>query len=157
MWIESHPTSTVRRRFVSPLGYQSPMLGDSVPVPGSQGTQRKTLQPRVSTSSLSRVPRLFTTIIATSRTRREANNGHKVSHRHFILGVDSEVDPEGSTWHPIHYFYFLSNFLAIIYQKQRSFINWTLPWTLKTVPEHCHQQEKHFYNFLIFCSFAGYI
>ena len=79
MWIESTHLSTVRRRIVSPPGYQSPALGDSVPVPGSQEAQRVTLQPRVTTSKLSRVPRLFASAISTSRTRREADNGNRIS------------------------------------------------------------------------------
>ena len=80
MWIKSHPTFSVRQHFVSPPGYQSPTLGDSIPVPGSQGTQHKTLKPRVSTSTLSCVPQLFASVIMSSRTHQEADNGHKISH-----------------------------------------------------------------------------
>ena len=80
MWIESPLYSTVRRRIVSPPGYQSPALGDSVPVPGSQEAQHVTLLPGVTTSRLSRVPRLFASIITTTRTRREADNECKISH-----------------------------------------------------------------------------
>ena len=79
MWIESTLHSTVRRRIVSPPGYQSPALGDSVPVPGSQEAQREPPQPRVSISKLSRIPRLFASAILTSRTRREVDNGNRIS------------------------------------------------------------------------------
>ena len=79
MWIESTLHSTVRRCIVSPPGYQSPALGDSIPVPGPQETQREAPQPRVSTSKLSRVPRLFASAISTSRTRQEVDNGNRIS------------------------------------------------------------------------------
>ena len=92
MWIESHPSLSVRRRFVSPPGYQSPALGDSVPVPGSQEAQHETLQPRVSTPALSRVPQLFASVIP-SRTHQEVDNEHRISqwwghrglHQHEVL------------------------------------------------------------------------
>ena len=79
MWIKSHPSLSVRRRFVSPPGYQSPALGDSVPVPGSQEAQHETLQPRDSTPALSHVPRLFASVIP-SRTHQEVDNEHRISH-----------------------------------------------------------------------------
>ena len=90
MWIESTRLSTVRRCIVSPPGYQSPTLGDSVPVPGSQEAQRVTLQPRVTTSKLSRVPQLFASTISTSRTRREANNGNRISQ--LITSTQKEIN-----------------------------------------------------------------
>jgi len=80
MWIESQHLSTARRRNVSPLGYQSPALGDSAPVPGLQDNHRVTLQPGVTISTLSRVPQLFTSIVSLVRTRREADNRPWVSH-----------------------------------------------------------------------------
>ncbi|KIK05051.1 hypothetical protein K443DRAFT_92118 [Laccaria amethystina LaAM-08-1] len=79
MWIGSQPLFTARRPNVSPPGYQSPTLGDSVPVPGSQDTQRVTPQPGVTISSLSRTPRLFTSVTSQTRTRREVNNEPQVS------------------------------------------------------------------------------
>ena len=80
MWIESHGLSTVRRRIVSPPGYQSPALGDSVPVPGLQEVhQRVTLQPGVTTSTLSRVPRLFASVISSIRTHREVDSEPRIS------------------------------------------------------------------------------
>ena len=79
MWIESPRYTTVRRRIVSPLGYQSPALGDSVPVPGSQEAQRVTPLPRVTASRLSHVPRLFASAISITRTRREADSECRIS------------------------------------------------------------------------------
>jgi hypothetical protein len=79
MWIRSQPLFTARRPNVSPPGYQSPALGDSVPVPGSQDTQRVTPQPGVTISSLSRTPRLFTSVTSQTRARREVNNEPQVS------------------------------------------------------------------------------
>jgi hypothetical protein len=93
MWIGSQPLFTARRPNVSPPGYQSPALGDSVPVPGSQDTQRVTPQPGVTISSLSRTPRLFTSVTSQTRARREVNNepqvsqwwGHRGLHQHEVL------------------------------------------------------------------------
>jgi hypothetical protein len=93
MWIRSQPLFTARRPNVSPPGYQSPALGDSVPVPGSQDTQRVTPQPGVTISSLSRTPRLFTSVTSQTRARREVNNepqvsqwwGHRGLHQHEVL------------------------------------------------------------------------
>ena len=98
MWIESTHHSTIRRHIVSPLGYQSPTLGDSVPVPGSQGAQCVTLQPGVTTSKLSRVPQLFTSAISTSRTRREADDGNRISQESCRnqWGIDKSSDGAGS-------------------------------------------------------------
>ena len=80
MWIESHDLFTVRRRIVSPPGYQSPALGDSVPVPGLQEVhQHVTLQPGVTTSTLSRVPRLFASVISSIQTHREVNSEPRIS------------------------------------------------------------------------------
>ena len=62
MWIESTHHTTVRQHIISPPGYQSPTLGDSIPVPGPQEAQCVTPQPGVTTSKLSRVPRLFALI-----------------------------------------------------------------------------------------------
>ena len=87
MWIESHDLSTVRRRIVSPPGYQSPALGDSVPVPGLQEVhQRVTLQPGVTTSTLSCVPRLFASVISSIRTHREVDSEPRISHSGNIWG-----------------------------------------------------------------------
>ena len=91
MWIESTHHSTVRRHIVSPPGYQSPALGDSVPVPGSQRAQRVTPQPGVTTSKLSRVPQLFASAISTLRTRREADDGNRISQ--FISGLLEHFHP----------------------------------------------------------------
>ena len=56
-------------------------------------------------------------------------------------GLESGVDPD--ILYTVSIFsWIFSNFLAIFHPKQRSFPNWMLPWTLNTVPEHCHQQEK---------------
>ena len=79
MWIESPHLSTVRQHIVSPPGYQSPTLGDSILVPGPQEAQHVTPQPRVTTSKLSRIPRLFASVILTSRTHWEADNGNRIS------------------------------------------------------------------------------
>ena len=66
MWIESLHLTTARRHIVSPPGYQSPALGDSIPVPGSQEAQRVTLLPRVTAPRLSHVPQLFASVISTT-------------------------------------------------------------------------------------------
>ena len=79
MWIKSHYLSTIRWRIVSPLGYQSPTLGDSVPVPGPQEAQCVTLQPGVTTSTLSCIPWLFASIVSSARTRWEANSRYWIS------------------------------------------------------------------------------
>ena len=92
MWIESHPSFSIRWHFVSPPGYQSPALGDSIPVPWSQEAQRKTLQPRASTSTLCHVPLLFASIIP-SRIHQEVDNEQQISqwwrhcrlHQHEVL------------------------------------------------------------------------
>ena len=78
MWIESHPSLSIRRCFVSPPGYQSSALGDSIPVPGSQEAQHETLQPRVSTPTLCCVPQLFASVIP-SRIHQEVDNEHRIS------------------------------------------------------------------------------
>ena len=56
MWIESHHLSNIGQYIVSPPGYQNPVLGDSVPLPGLQEAQHETPQPGVITSTLSHVP-----------------------------------------------------------------------------------------------------
>ena len=71
MWIGSHPLFTVRRPIVSPPGYQSPALGESVPTPGLQDHQRVTPYHGVTTSTLSRVPRIFLPVVSQTRTHRE--------------------------------------------------------------------------------------
>ena len=79
MWIGSPPHLIDRRRLVSPLGYQSPALGDSVPAPGLQDTHRMTPQLGVTTSTLSRVPRLFASAVSQARTRREVESEPRIS------------------------------------------------------------------------------
>ena len=80
MWIGSSPHLIDRRRLVSPPGYQSPALGDSVPIPGLQNTHHVTPQPGVTTSTLSRVPRLFASAVSQARTRREVESEPRISH-----------------------------------------------------------------------------
>ena len=79
MWIGSLPHLIDRRRLVSPLGYQSPALGDSVPAPGLQDTQRVTLQLGVTTSTLSRVPQLFASAVSQARTHQEVESEPRIS------------------------------------------------------------------------------
>ena len=80
MWIESHSLSTIRRRIVSPPGYQSPVLGDGIPVPGLQGVhQRVTPQLGVTTSTLSRIPWLFASVISSIRTHQEVDSEPQIS------------------------------------------------------------------------------
>ena len=79
MWIGSPPHLINRRRLVSPLGYQSPALGDSIPARGLQDTHCVTPQLGVTTSTLSRVPRLFASAVSQARTRREVESEPRIS------------------------------------------------------------------------------
>ena len=94
MWIELHHLSIIRQCTVSPLGYHSPVLGNSVPVPGPQEAQCMTLQPRVTTSTLSCVPQLFTSVISSSRIHQEANSEQQISPwwRHCTLHQDEILE-----------------------------------------------------------------
>ena len=87
MWIGSSPHLIDRRRLVSPLGYQSPALGDSVPAPGLQDTHRVTSQLGLTASTLSRVPRLFTSAVSQARARREVESGPRISQRGISPGL----------------------------------------------------------------------
>ena len=81
MWIKSHSLSTIRHHIISPPGYQSPTLGDSGPVPRLQEAhQCVTLQLRVTTSTLSCVPRPFASVISSTWTHREVNSQPRISH-----------------------------------------------------------------------------
>ena len=79
MWIESPRYTTIRRHIVSPPGYQSPVLGDSIPVPGSQEAQCVTPLPGVTASRLSCIPQLFASTVSTTRTHREADSECRIS------------------------------------------------------------------------------
>ena len=93
MWIGSHPLFTVRRPIISPPGYQSPALGESVPTPGLQDHQRVTPYHGVTTSTLSRVPRIFLPVVSQTRTHREDKINTTVSQLAWLCMVDKGCGP----------------------------------------------------------------
>ncbi|EDQ99215.1 uncharacterized protein LACBIDRAFT_335219 [Laccaria bicolor S238N-H82] len=94
MWIGSHTISSARRPIVSPPGYQSPVLGDCTPVPGSQGTPHSTPISGVTSLSLSRVPRWLTPVVPQPRTHLEVVHGQPVSQWWGHRGLHQREVPE---------------------------------------------------------------
>ena len=80
MWMESPPFYMVRWSNTSPLGYQSPVSGDSAPIPGSQDHLDAVPSFGTVSRTLSCIPRIFSTAISSSRLHQEVLNDDSVSH-----------------------------------------------------------------------------
>ncbi|EDR04148.1 uncharacterized protein LACBIDRAFT_330718 [Laccaria bicolor S238N-H82] len=80
MWSKSTLSYTAMQPSASPLGYQSPTLGDSIPCPGSLDHRRAATMPVTAPHALSHIPRIFSATLTRLRLHQGAKNDDAVSH-----------------------------------------------------------------------------